>query len=128
MKKKYTVLLSCALCLSLLAACAGKPAGGDAEKEQGAAVETSQRSEQQAQGINTVGETVSAGAPENSEQTDLPARDVWVEQYFHAVSGYNTGAAGSSLAEAQAACAAFGFAADHQLWSVDVRAMRDSML
>lgn len=61
-------------------------------------------------------------------QPDLPAQDVWVDQYFHAVSGYEPGTAGSSLAEAQAACAVLGFASDYQLWSADIPAMRNSML
>ena len=69
-----------------------------------------------------------AGCVFEHYQPDLPAQDVWVDQYFHAISGYEPGTAGSSLAEAQAACAVFGFASDYQLWSADVPAMRDSML
>ena len=58
----------------------------------------------------------------------LPERDVWIDQYFRVVSGYEPGTAGASLAEAQVACAIFGFASDYQLWAADVTAMRDSML
>ena len=61
-------------------------------------------------------------------QPDLPAQDEWVNQYFHAISGYETGVAGSSLSEAQAACAVFGFASEYQLWTAEIPAMRDSML
>lgn len=61
-------------------------------------------------------------------QPDLPTQDAWVNQYFHAVSGYEKGVAGSSLSEAQAACAVFGFASEYQLWTAEIPAMRDSML
>ena len=61
-------------------------------------------------------------------QPELPTQDAWVEEYFHAISGYEPGTAGASLAEAQAACAVFSFASDYQLWAADVPAMRNSML
>ena len=63
-----------------------------------------------------------------SYQPDLPTQDAWVNQYFRAVSGYAAGVAGSSLSEAQAACAIFGFASEYQLWTAETPAMRDSML
>ncbi len=57
-----------------------------------------------------------------------PSKENFVEEYFHVIGGYGQGTSGSSLAEAKAACEAYRFASDYEIWNTDIPAMRDTML
>lgn len=73
-----------------------------------------------------------AGREMKFEKTDFtglfPTREELVEDYFRVIGGYRQGTAGSSLAAAQAACKAYSFAFQHQLWNTDIPALRKAIL
>ena len=58
----------------------------------------------------------------------VPTAQAFADSYFRVVGSFHPGTAGSSLRQAQAACAAVHFAASNRLAEADIPGMRSAML
>ncbi len=63
-----------------------------------------------------------------ADGASLPDAQELAEQYFRMIGSLEKGTAGSTIAAAQAACAAVRFASEHALGSADTDALRDGLL
>lgn len=66
-------------------------------------------------------------ASEGGYEVLAPDHDALAYCFFRVVAGYHHGTAGSSLAEASAACDVLSFAADAELWLADTEALRANL-
>ena len=65
---------------------------------------------------------------ESGERPVVPSAEEFAEGYFRWVTSFHPGTAGSSLRQAEAACACVHFAAENRLAEVDVPLLRSTML
>ena len=65
---------------------------------------------------------------ETELEVDVPTAEEFSDLYFRVVANIPQGTAGSSLAQAQAACDVLGFAYGSELWLADVDMLRANML
>ncbi len=65
---------------------------------------------------------------EEAYEAFVPDAEAFADFYFRVVAGYQKGAAGDSLSEAQSACDVLAFATGNELWQADVETLRANML